>query len=229
MNTDLFIVEDEPELAALVADYASAAGYRATVFGDGAQALDAIRRQPPALVVLDLMLPGLDGLSLCRELRRAASRVRDLPIVMVTARVEEIDRLLGLEAGADDYLCKPFSPRELMARIKAILRRSASPAPASAAPAVDVDEGARRIRIHGQPLELTPTEYGILAALARRPGQVFSRAQLLDAAREDSANLDVADRAIDSHIKNLRRKLDAALPGVDAIHSIYGLGYRFDL
>jgi two-component system response regulator BaeR len=116
-----------------------------------------------------------------------------------------------------------------MARIKAILRRSASPAPASAAPAVDVDEAARRIRIHGQPLELTPTEYGILAALARRPGQVFSRAQLLDAAREDSANLDVADRAIDSHIKNLRRKLDAALPGVDAIHSIYGLGYRFDL
>jgi two-component system response regulator BaeR len=143
--------------------------------------------------------------------------------------VEEIDRLLGLEAGADDYLCKPFSPRELMARIKAILRRSASSTPASVAPAVEVDEGARRIRIHGQPQELTPTEYGILAALARRPGQVFSRAQLLDAARENSANLDVADRAIDSHIKNLRRKLDAALPGVEAIHSIYGLGYRFDL
>jgi two-component system response regulator BaeR len=224
MKSELFIVEDEPELAALVADYAQAAGYAATVFGDGALALEAIRRSPPALVVLDLMLPGLDGLSVCREVRRFSA----LPIVMVTARVDEVDRLLGLELGADDYLCKPFSPRELMARIKAILRRVA-PAAAPAAPAVEVDEAARRIRIHGRPLELTPTEYGILAALARRPGQVFSRARLLDAAREGNANLDVADRAIDSHVKNLRRKLDAALPGVEAIHSIYGLGYRFDL
>jgi two-component system response regulator BaeR len=220
MNAELFIVEDEPELAALVADYASAAGYRPTLFGDGAAALEAIRRQPPALVVLDLMLPGLDGLAVCRAVRGFS----EVPIVMVTARVEEIDRLLGLETGADDYLCKPFSPRELMARIKAILRR-VSPA----VPTVDVDEGARRIRIHGRALELTPTEYGILAALARRPGQVFSRAQLLDAAREGNANLDVADRAIDSHVKNLRRKLESALPGVEAIHSIYGLGYRFDL
>jgi two-component system response regulator BaeR len=223
MSSAIFIVEDEPELAALVADYAKAAGYSATVFGDGALALAAIRRAPPALVVLDLMLPGLDGLSVCRAVRAFS----DVPIVMVTARVEEIDRLLGLELGADDYLCKPFSPRELMARIKAILRRVAhTPA---AAPMVDVDEAARRIRIHGRALELTPTEYGILAALARRPGQVFTRAQLLDAAREGNANLDVADRAIDSHVKNLRRKLDAALPGVDAIHAIYGLGYRFDL
>jgi two-component system response regulator BaeR len=230
MSTEIFIVEDEPELAALVADYAAAAGYRPSVFGDGALALDAIRRRPPALVVLDLMLPGLDGLSLCRELRTFSN----LPVVMVTARVEEIDRLLGLELGADDYLCKPFSPRELMARIKAILRRgaplsgTASANTAAAAP-VEVDAAARRIRIHGQTLALTPTEYGILAALARRPGQVFSRAQLLDAAREGNANLDVTDRAIDSHVKNLRRKLDAALPGVEAIHSIYGLGYRLDL
>jgi two-component system response regulator BaeR len=230
MSTSIFIVEDEPELAALVADYAAAAGFDATVFGDGALALEAIRRAPPALVVLDLMLPGLDGLSVCRAVR-AFSQV---PIVMVTARVEEIDRLLGLELGADDYLCKPFSPRELMARIKAILRRSGqAPAnaasAASAAPAIEVDDAAHRIRIHGRALELTPTEYGILAALARRPGHVLSRAQLLDAAREGNANLDVADRAIDSHVKNLRRKLDAVLPGVEAIHAIYGLGYRFDL
>jgi two-component system response regulator BaeR len=142
----------------------------------------------------------------------------------VTARVEEIDRLLGLDAGADDYLCKPFSPRELVARIKAILRRTGRPAPAIA-----IDAGARRIAIHGKALDLTPTEYGILAALARRPGQVFSRAQLLDVAREGNASLDVTDRAIDSHIKNLRKKLDAVLPGADVIHSIYGLGYRFDL
>jgi two-component system response regulator BaeR len=146
---------------------------------------------------------------------------------MVTARVEEIDRLLGLDAGADDYLCKPFSPRELIARIKAVLRRTGPPGPAL--PAVAIDTGARRIAIHGRPLDLTPTEYGILAALARRPGQVFARAQLLDLAREGNASLDVTDRAIDSHIKNLRKKLDAVLPGVDVIHSIYGLGYRFDL
>jgi two-component system response regulator BaeR len=223
MSARVAIVEDEPELAALVADYARAAGYLPAVFHDGALALAALRTAPPDLVVLDLMLPGLDGLALCRALR-AAPATADVPLIMVTARVEEIDRLLGLEAGADDYLCKPFSPRELMARIKAILRRSGH-----TAPLLSVDTAARRIAVHGKPLELTPSEYGILAALARRPGQVFSRARLLDLAREGNAGLDANDRAIDSHIKNLRRKLDAALPGVEAIHSIYGLGYRFDL
>jgi two-component system response regulator BaeR len=228
MNARIAIVEDEGELAALVADYARAAGYTAAMYGDGAVALNALRQAPPALVVLDLMLPGLDGLALCRALRADADpALSGLPVVMVTARVEEIDRLLGLEAGADDYLCKPFSPRELIARIRAILRCTGTPAPP--APALAIDTAARRIAIHGKPLDLTPTEYGILAALARRPGQVFSRAQLLDLAREGSASLDVTDRAIDSHVKNLRKKLDAALPGVDAIHSIYGLGYRFDL
>ncbi|KFC72822.1 response regulator [Massilia sp. LC238] len=220
MSQSIMIVEDEPELAALVADYARASGYAPQVFGDGREALAAIRVHPPALVVLDLMLPGLDGLSLCRTLRASS----DLPVIMVTARVEEIDRLLGLEAGADDYLCKPFSPRELMARIKAILRRAG---PAEAQRVLAIDEGARRIAIQGRQLDLTPTEFAILAALARRPGQVFSRAQLLDAARAHS--LDATDRAIDSHIKNLRRKIDAAAPGLEAIRSIYGLGYRCDL
>jgi two-component system response regulator BaeR len=219
-GTHIAIVEDEPELAALVADYARAAGYLPAIFHDGARALAAFRQAPPDLVVLDLMLPGLDGLALCRALRATSS----VPVIMVTARVEEIDRLLGLDAGADDYLCKPFSPRELMARIKAILRRSGH-----APPIVSVDAAARRIAVHGKPLELTPSEYGILAALVRRRGQVFSRSQLLDLAREGNASLDATDRAIDSHIKNLRRKLDAVLPGVEAIHSIYGLGYRFDL
>jgi two-component system response regulator BaeR len=220
MSARLFIVEDEPELAALVADYARAAGYQASVFGDGAMALAAIRAAPPDLVVLDLMLPGLDGLAVCRAVRAFS----ELPIVMVTARVEEIDRLLGLETGADDYLCKPFSPRELMARIKAVLRRAGT---APAARPIAVDEAARRVSIHGQPLELTPSEFSILAGMARRPGQLFSRAQLLDLARHDS--LDVTDRAIDSHIKNLRRKVSAALPDADPIHSVYGLGYRLDL
>ena len=183
-------------------------------------ALEAIRRAPPALVVLDLMLPGLDGLSVCRAVRAFS----DVPIVMVTARVEEVDRLLGLETGADDYLCKPFSPRELMARIKAILRRAGLPA---AAPVLAVDEAARRVALHGQPLELTPSEYAILAALVRRPGQVLSRAQLLDAAQAD--NLDANDRAIDSHVKNLRRKIAAVAPDLEPIRSIYGLGYRYDL
>ena len=214
----IYVVEDEPELAALVADYVRGAGFEATVFGDGALALEAIRRAPPLLVVLDLMLPGLDGLSLCRALRAFST----VPIVMVTARVEEIDRLLGLESGADDYLCKPFSPRELVARIKAILRRTGT-----APPGLAVDTGARRALVHGRPLPLTPSEFEVLAALARRPGQVFTRAQLLELVRQD--DLDVTERAIDSHIKNLRRKIDAAAPGLEPIRSIYGLGYRFEL
>ncbi|QOY93331.1 response regulator [Massilia sp. UMI-21] len=222
MNQTIMIVEDEPELAALVADYARAAGYTPVVCGDGAEALDAIRAAPPALVVLDLMLPGLDGLALCRALRASSA----LPVIMVTARVEEIDRLLGLEAGADDYLCKPFSPRELMARIKAILRRAGAAAP-QAARVLAIDAAARQVTVHGRPLDLTPSEFAILAALARRPGQVFSRAQLLDCARADS--LDATDRAVDSHIKNLRRKIALAAPGLEAIRSIYGLGYRCDL
>ncbi len=220
MTPRVMIVEDEPELALLVADYARAAGYAADVVGDGAEALAAIRRDAPALVVLDLMLPGLDGLALCRAVRAFS----EVPIVMVTARVEEIDRLLGLELGADDYLCKPFSPRELMARIKAILRRAGAAAPLRA---LAIDEAARRIAVHGRQLDLTPSEFAILAALARRPGQVFSRAQLLDLARADS--LDATDRAVDSHIKNLRRKIEVVAPGLEAIRSIYGLGYRCDL
>lgn len=220
MSITIMIVEDEPELASIVADYARAAGYAAVVFDDGVAALAAIRRAPPALLVLDLMLPGLDGLSLCRAVRADS----DLPIIMVTARVEEVDRLLGLETGADDYLCKPFSPRELMARIKAILRRAGPPV---AAPAFTLDAAARRIALHGQALDLTPSEYAILAALARRPGQVLSRAQLQDAASAD--NVDATDRAIDSHIKNLRRKIEAVAPGLEPIRSIYGLGYRCEL
>ncbi|GGE64441.1 response regulator [Massilia psychrophila] len=225
MSASLFIVEDEPELAALVADYARAAGYAPTMFGNGLDALAAVRAGDPDLIVLDLMLPGLDGLAVCRAVRSFSS----VPIVMVTARVAEIDRLIGLDTGADDYLCKPFSPRELMARIKAILRRASPRRADFAAPGswLSVDAAGQRMSIHGRPLALTPTEFFILAGMAARPGQVFSRAQLLDLACQDS--LGVGDRAVDSHIRNLRRKLAAALPDFDAIHSIYGLGYRLDL
>ena len=223
MSARVMIVEDEPELAALVADYARAAGFGAEIFNDGAQALAAALARPPDVLVLDLMLPGLDGLSVCRTLR-AAPASATLPIIMVTAKVEEIDRLLGLESGADDYLCKPFSPRELVARIKALLRRSGGFAQA---PVLTVDDAGQRVLVHGQPIDLTPTEYALLAGMARHPGQVFSRARLLDLAAQDK--LDTSDRAIDSHIKNLRRKLGAALPDAEPITSLYGLGYRLDL
>jgi len=221
MSTNILIVEDEADLSSVMADYATAAGYAARVIADGREALASVRRAIPDLIVLDIMLPNLDGLALCRAVREFS----EVPIIMVTARVQEIDRLLGLETGADDYLCKPFSPRELVARIKAILRRSRKPD--DEARQVEVDEAARSVRIRAQLLDLTPTEYSLLAAMVKRPGAIFSRAQLLDLARRD--NLDVTDRAIDSHIKNLRRKLAAVLPDAEVIHSVYGLGYRFEL
>jgi len=221
MSTNILIVEDEGDLSSVMADYVTAAGYAARVIADGRDALASVQRAVPDLIVLDLMLPNLDGLALCKAVREFS----EVPIIMVTARVQEIDRLLGLEAGADDYLCKPFSPRELVARIKAILRRTRQPDDETRR--VEIDEAARSVRIHAQLLDLTPTEYSLLAAMVKRPGTIFSRAQLLDLASRD--NLDVADRAVDSHIKNLRRKLAAVLPEAEVIHSVYGIGYRFEL
>jgi two-component system response regulator BaeR len=223
VNGNILIVEDESDLAAIVADYVSAAGYGVQVLTDGREALASVRRSVPELIVLDIMLPGLDGLALCQAVRGFS----DVPIILVTARVQEIDRLLGLETGADDYVCKPFSPRELVARIKAVLRRRQPPGPSAGQPPFEVDEAARRIRLGGHVLALTPSEYGLLAALLRRPGTVFSRAHLLDLARGEAP--DVADRAIDSHIKNLRRKLARQAPGVEWIQSVYGIGYRLEL
>jgi two-component system response regulator BaeR len=220
MSAAILIVEDEHDLASIIADYVVAAGYRADVVADGDAALARIRRGAPDLVVLDLMLPGTGGLAVCREVRAFS----DVPVIMVTAKVEEIDRLLGLETGADDYLCKPFSPRELVARIKAILRRSGKPA--QAPPLVRIDEASRTVFVRAHPLALTATEYALFVAMARRPGVIFSRAQLLDLARRDS--YDVTDRAIDTHIKNLRRKVAAVAPGLDLVHSVYGVGYRVE-
>jgi len=219
VSASLLIVEDEPDLAHLAADYLRAAGYAVQLCADGAAALASIRRAPPQLIVLDLMLPSLDGLTLCREIRKFSS----VPIVMTTARVQELDRLLGLETGADDYLCKPYSPRELVARVKAVLRRSGT----VAASLFTFDDAAMRVQVRGEPLVLTATEYTLLAAMARRPGTIFARARLLDLMRED--NLETSDRAVDSHIKNLRRKLAAVLPGVEAIQSVYGVGYRLEI
>jgi two-component system, OmpR family, response regulator BaeR len=220
MTPTILIVEDEPALSSLVADYVAAAGWTPSVIADGAAALAAIRAHPPTLLVLDLMLPGLDGLSVCRAVRAFST----LPIIMVTAQVQEIDRLLGLDSGADDYVCKPFSPRELVARIKVQLRRLGPPDEVT--PPLLVDEATRRARVRGHALELTPTEFDLLATLARRPGVVFSRAALLDIARGDA--LDVSDRTVDTHIKNLRRKLAELAPGENLVHSVYGVGYRLE-
>jgi len=177
----------------------------------------------PSLVLLDLMLPGTDGVTLCREIRRFSA----VPIIMVTAKVEEIDRLLGFEVGADDYLCKPFSPRELVARVQAMLKRAMPSTQAPAPQLFEHDEGAQRIRYAGQALNLTPQEYRLLAVLIAAPGRIFSRAALLQLAYADGG--DVFDRAVDSHIKNLRKKLAAVLADRDVIHSVYGVGYRFEL
>lgn len=220
MTATVLIIEDEPELAGIVADYARAAGHHADVVHDGREALARAMQLQPDVIVLDLMLPGMDGLTLCRDIRR----VSDVPIIMTTARVEEIDRVLGLETGADDYVCKPYGPRELMARIGVQLRRARGTA--DAPPAIAIDDATRSARLHARPVDLTPTEFALFAAMARRAGVVFSRAQLLDAVGRD--NIDVTERAVDSHVKNLRRKLAGHPGGADLIQSVYGLGYRID-
>lgn len=231
-TTKILIIEDEPDLAALIADYTIASGYQAHVFHDGLLALTHIQRALPDLIVLDLMLPSLDGIELCRAVRQFSQ----VPIVMVTAKVEEIDRLLGLEIGADDYLCKPFSPRELMARIKTILRRCTSTTDTlhrhtsqsytKDKVEVHVDIAGFKIYLAQQALDLTRSEFILLHHFIEHPGQVYSRAQLLEFVAQD--NLEVTDRAIDSHVKNLRKKINRRLPYANPIHAIYGLGYRFD-
>ena len=235
----VLIVEDEPKLARLLADYLEAEHYRATILSDGNNVIDYVREHSPSLVLLDLMLPGKDGLSLCREIRTFSQ----MPIIMITARVEEIDKLLGLELGADDYICKPFSPREVVARVKALLRRSydfsnTPKEPLATIAAVDhkknnegdnplfVDESAYRAEYLGRKLDLTPAEFRLLLLFSRHPNRVFSREQLLDALYDDKRI--VTDRTIDTHIKNLRRKLQQVDAPEECIVSIYGVGYRFD-
>jgi two-component system response regulator BaeR len=223
MSHRILVVEDEADLAQILVDYLKRDGYDASALGDGLAAMDTLRRAPPDLLLLDVMLPGMDGLSILRELRKTSA----LPVILVTARVEEIDRLLGLELGADDYVCKPYSPREVVARVKTVLRRmSAVPSPADTGKLVEIDAGAWQARVGGQRLDLTPKEFRLLQALAERPGRVMSRGQLLDVLYAD--NLDVSERAVDSHMKNLRKKLAQALPEREAIRSIYGVGFVFE-
>lgn len=224
MSRRVFVVEDETQIAQILHDYLVNAGYRVEIFGDGRSALTAFQESPPDLFLLDLMLPEVDGLTVCKEVRKTS----EVPIIMLTAKAEEIDRLLGLELGADDYICKPFSPREVVARAKANLRRW----PAAGESGEEESEGlfhqpeSQRYLYNGKPLSLTNTEYKILALMHESPGRVYSRAQLLDLCYDPDQ--DVSDRAIDSHVKNLRKKLKEVHPAGDLIHSVYGVGYRYE-
>ena len=215
------VVEDEPKLASLLRDYLAASGFRGEILADGHGAVERILALAPAAVLLDVMLPGEDGLGICRRLRAVST----VPILLLTARVDEIDRLLGLELGADDYICKPYSPREVIARLKAVLRRVDEGAHAAAPLArLRIDAVRFEARVDGLPVVLTPVEFRLLQRLAAHPGRVYSRGELIDAAYRDHRV--VSERTIDSHVKNLRRKLLAR--GLDAIGSVYGVGYRLE-
>jgi len=217
------IVEDEPKIASLLADYLrSHGGYSSCIVDRGDKALERFREVAPDLVLLDLMLPGLDGVEVCKRMRAESA----VPIIMVTARTDEIDRLLGLELGADDYICKPFSPREVVARVKAVLRRAASDNPTAAPSGLTIDPERFIASLDGKALDLTPVEFALLSALHASPGRVLSREQLLNRMYSDYRV--VNDRAVDTHIKNLRKKLAAIEPEVQPIESVYGLGYRFN-
>lgn len=241
MTPMILIVEDDAKIADMVANYLHMHGFATQIVGDGMQAVAMVQQAPapdfPALILLDLMLPGLDGLAVCRAVRAFSA----VPIIMLTARVDEVDRLLGLDSGADDYICKPFSPREVVARVKALLRRSQHHAgtavlPGSGATAVGgvprfvVDDAGQRVLWGTLPLNLTPVEFRLFRLLLSRPGHVWGRARLLDEVYHDFR--DVSDRAVDSHIKNLRRKIDQVCPELAAqgqgITSVYGVGYRYE-
>jgi len=217
----VLVVEDDPKIAALLVDYLRSDGFNAESLGNGVDAVRRIEKSAPAALILDLMLPGLDGMGVCRAVRRFS----DVPILMLTARVDEVDRLLGLDTGADDYVCKPFSPREVIARVRALVRRAEGRV-STAGQVWSIDEEGHRIAWRQQWLPLTPLEFRMLRLLLNRPGRVFSRAQLLDTLHSDLR--DVSDRAIDSHIKNLRRKIQVVDPECQCIESVYGVGYRFD-
>jgi len=220
---EVLVVEDEPRLAAVLRDYLHAAFYRSDWVADGNQVMAAFHARRPALVLLDIMLPGRDGVELCRAIRAES----DVPVIMVTARVEEIDRLLGLEVGADDYVCKPFSPKEVVARVGTVLRRyrhgQAEPRQAG----LVIDETGNRAFLHGRVLDLTAVEFRLLRTLLGSPGRVWSREQLLNHLYSDHRV--VTDRTVDSHVRNLRRRLREAGMQGDGVRSIYGVGYSFEL
>lgn len=221
MNGSVLIVEDEEKLSSLLHDYLSQSGFKTHRLRNGLDVVPWVRERNPDLILLDLMLPGRDGLEICKEIRSFSS----VPIIMTTARVEEIDRLLGLELGADDYICKPFSPREVVARVKAVLRRTDGGTTIKAS-GLTLDELRLRAVLNDRDLELTAVEFKLLQFLAANPGRIYSRQQLMDRIYPDERI--VSDRTIDSHIKKLRRKIAVATPDEELIHSVYGVGYKFE-
>jgi len=221
-NKCILIVEDEAKLAQLEADYLHNAGFTTNILADGDLVIPWLKQNQAELILLDLMLPGRDGISLCREIRSFSS----VPIIMITARIEEIDRLLGLEMGADDYICKPFSPKEMVARVKAILRRLHPPTEHSSNQNLQLDSNSFRVQAKGQEIELTSVEFQLLQAMYQQPGRIFSRSKLMDLIYSDQRV--VSDRTIDSHIKKLRKKLAELLPEQELIHSVYGAGYSYN-
>ncbi|RPI33101.1 MAG: DNA-binding response regulator [Chloroflexota bacterium] len=224
MNELILVVDDEPKIARLARDYLEKDGFRVTNASDGSTALAMARRERPDLIVLDLMLPGMDGLDVCRALRRES----DIPIIMLTARAEETDRLIGLELGADDYIVKPFSPRELVARVRVVLRRVRGGVRQPGVVRVsdlEIDLEGHRVSRGGQPVQLSRHEFTLLAVLAQHPGQTFTRAQLLD--RLHGFAYQGYDRSIDAHIKNLRRKLEPLPAEPRYVLTVYGVGYKF--
>ena len=226
MNQErILVVEDEPKIAELHRDYLEQSGFQVSILGRGDEVVSRIQKEPADLILLDLMLPGKSGEEVCRKLRTFSN----IPIIMVTAKTEEIDRLLGLELGADDYICKPFSPREVVARVKAVLRRSRATineGPWLTGGPIRLNPETREVFVEQQPVNLTPNEFGLLEVMMKRPGRVYSRDELLNMVQGyDYAGY---DRAIDTHIKNLRKKLQTF--GLEAaISSVYGFGYRFQI
>ncbi len=224
MNELILVVDDEAKIVKLARDYLEKNGFRVISAGDGVTALALARRTRPDLIILDLLLPGMDGREVCRALRRET----ELPIIMLTALAEEGDQVVGLELGADDYVTKPFSPRALVARVRALLRRSRGSMktpPVLRAGPLEVDLERHQVTLGGQGIHLTPNEFDLLAVLAAHPGQTLSREQLLDDVH--GMSFSGIDRSVDSHIKNLRRKLEAGPARPHFIETVYGLGYRF--
>ncbi|MGJ8691677.1 MAG: response regulator [Thalassotalea sp.] len=222
MTSTVLVVEDEIKLANLLNDYLVQADYKPWLIHEGNTVVEAVKANTPDLILLDLMLPGKDGLTICREIRAFSN----VPIIMVTAKVEEIDRLLGLELGADDYICKPFSPREVIARIKSVLRRvQPDNSPNQPVAKYQLNEDTYQLTIAGNDIVLTAIEFNILKVLTKEPGRIFSRSQLIDHIYQDHRV--VSERTVDSHIKKLRKKLHDALPEDELIQSVYSVGYKF--
>jgi len=218
----ILIVEDEEKLAKIMADYLGQAGYQTTILLDGLGVIPRVKAESIDLVLLDLMLPGKDGLTLCRELRAFS----DVAIIMLTARVEEIDRLLGLDIGADDYICKPYSPREVVARVKALLRRM-SRQDTNTSKILTLDSDTYQAKVYQQVIALTAIEFNLLKILNNKPGRIYSRAQLIDLVYQD--NRIVSERTIDSHIKKLRKKLNTVESDNELVQSVYSVGYKLIL